>query len=107
MHIMRRTSLLLVVAIAITLVLQLRSDAGQDQPPRSSRLLQHFDETALSKPAHRVRIENDVRVTMRDGVGVSVDIYRPDAPGRFPSILIRTPYNNNTEQAVVQGKWFA
>ena len=107
MHIMRRTPLLAVSAIAIALVLQLRSDAGQDQHAQSSRPLQHFDETTLSKPAHRVRIENDVRVTMRDGVTVSVDIYRPDAPGRFPSILIRTPYNNNTDQAVAQGKWFA
>ncbi|HKH72746.1 MAG TPA: CocE/NonD family hydrolase, partial [Vicinamibacterales bacterium] len=102
---MRRTPLFAVLAIA--LVLQLRSDAGQDQHARSSRPLQHFDETTLSKPAYRVRIENDVHVTMRDGVNVSVDIYRPDAPGRFPSILIRTPYNNNTDQAVAQGKWFA
>ena len=107
MHIMRRTPLLAVFAIAIGLVLQLRSDAGQDQHARSSRPLQHFDETTLSKPTHRVRIENDVRVPMRDGITVSVDIYRPDASGRFPSILIRTPYNNNTDQAVAQGKWFA
>ena len=58
--------------------LHVRSDAGQDQHARSaSRPLQHFDEALLSKPSHRVRIENDVRVTMRDGVTVSVDIYRP------------------------------
>ncbi|HEY7441470.1 MAG TPA: CocE/NonD family hydrolase [Vicinamibacterales bacterium] len=71
------------------------------------RPLQHFDEVTLSKPSYRVRIENDVRVTMRDGVTLSVDIYRPDAQGQFPSLLVRTPYNNNTEQAVVQSKWFA
>jgi len=68
---------------------------------------QHYDEGALSKPTHRVRIENDVRVPMRDGVTVSVDIYRPDEPGRFPAILVRTPYNNNTDVAVAQSRWFA
>src|SRR5262245_12236759 len=105
---MRRTSLLLITSMAIAVVLQWRGAALQDQHARSaSRPVQHFDDALLSKPLHRVRIESDVRVTMRDGVTVSVDIYRPDAQGRFPSILIRTPYNNNTEQAVAQGKWFA
>jgi putative CocE/NonD family hydrolase len=69
--------------------------------------LEHFDDARLSKPTQRVRMESDIRVPMRDGVTVSIDVYRPDVDGRFPSILIRTPYNNNTEQAVAQGKWFA
>jgi hypothetical protein len=29
---------------------------------------------------------------MRDGVELSADIYRPDAPGKYPVILSRTPY---------------
>ena len=29
---------------------------------------------------------------MRDGVELSADVYRPDAPGKFPTILRRTPY---------------
>jgi putative CocE/NonD family hydrolase len=76
-------------------------------PSHAPRLLQHFDEVLLSKPGHRVRIENDIRVPMRDGVTLSVDVYRPETPGEYPSILIRTPYNNNTEPSVVQGKWLA
>jgi hypothetical protein len=70
---MRRTSLPAAFALTIALVLQLRSDAGQDQHARSARPLQHDDESQLLKPSHRVRMENDVRVTMRDGVSVSVD----------------------------------
>jgi putative CocE/NonD family hydrolase len=31
---------------------------------------------------------------MRDGVRLSTDIYRPDAPGKFPVLLLRTPYGN-------------
>jgi putative CocE/NonD family hydrolase len=80
------------------------------QAPTSTPALpsiQHYDEAALSRPMYRVRMENDVRVPMRDGVTLSVDVYRPDSASRFPAILIRTPYNNNTEQAVAQGKWFA
>jgi putative CocE/NonD family hydrolase len=92
---MKHTSL--VAAFALLIALDLHS-----QTP-----VHFFDEARLSKPTHRVRMESDIRVPMRDGVTVSVDIYRPDVDGRFPSILIRTPYNNNTDQAVAQGKWFA
>jgi uncharacterized protein len=30
---------------------------------------------------------------MRDGVVLRADLYRPDAPGRFPALLKRTPYS--------------
>ena len=47
--------------------------------------------------------ELDVKVTMRDGVRLSTNIYRPDAPGKFPVLLMRSPYGNgsagNTEAA--------
>jgi hypothetical protein len=39
-----------------------------------------------------LRIETDVAVPMRDGVVLRADLYRPDAPGRFPALLMRTPY---------------
>ena len=31
---------------------------------------------------------------MRDGVRLSTNIYRPDAPGKFPVLLTRSPYGN-------------
>lgn len=40
-----------------------------------------------------VRIEKGVDAPMRDGVRLSADVFRPDAPGKFPVILIRTPYD--------------
>jgi putative CocE/NonD family hydrolase len=67
----------------------------------------HYDEALLSKPTYKVRVEMNVPVAMRDGIAVSADIYRPDAEGRFPAILYRTPYSNNTEQAIAVSKWFA
>ena len=41
------------------------------------------------------------RRTQRDGadvgrLGLSTDVYRPDAPGRFPVILVRDPYSNGS-----------
>ncbi len=34
----------------------------------------------------------DVRVPMRDGLTLSTDIWMPVTPGRYPTILLRTPY---------------
>ena len=36
--------------------------------------------------------EPDVQVPMRDGVRMAAHVFRPDADGRFPGILLRTPY---------------
>jgi putative CocE/NonD family hydrolase len=40
-----------------------------------------------------VRATLNQRVAMRDGVGLSTNIYLPDSPGPFPVLLIRTPYD--------------
>jgi predicted acyl esterase len=40
-------------------------------------------------------IEKDVMVTMRDGVRLTSNIYRPDKPGRLPVILAMTPYGKD------------
>ncbi len=42
---------------------------------------------------YAVKFENNVAVVMRDGVTLRADVYRPDAPGKFPVLLERTPYN--------------
>jgi predicted acyl esterase len=45
--------------------------------------------------ASRVLIDKDVPMTTRDGVTLRADVYRPDAPGRFPVLLSRLPYDKN------------
>lgn len=47
---------------------------------------------ALGQP-YSMRVDSNARVPMRDGVALAADVYRPDAPGKFPVILTRTPYN--------------
>lgn len=44
---------------------------------------------------YHVIVQRSVPATMRDGVVLQADIYRPDAPGKFPVILERTPYNKD------------
>lgn len=45
-----------------------------------------------AEPAYAMKIQFGARIKMRDGVELSADIYRPDSPGKFPTILRRTPY---------------
>ncbi|MCP5035552.1 MAG: CocE/NonD family hydrolase [Actinomycetia bacterium] len=44
---------------------------------------------------YRVVTETDVAMQTRDGVTLYADIVRPDAPGRFPVLLSRTPYGKS------------
>ncbi|MED5462357.1 MAG: CocE/NonD family hydrolase [Pseudomonadota bacterium] len=37
-----------------------------------------------------------VMVSMRDGVRLATDVYRPKGDGPFPTVLVKTPYNFNT-----------
>lgn len=47
----------------------------------------------------QVRQQFGVTTPMRDGVLLSSDIWLPEAPGRYPVILIRTPYLKTMEFA--------
>jgi len=44
---------------------------------------------------YEMKIENDVKVSMRDGVVLSVNIYRPDMVGEFPVIMSMGPYGKD------------
>jgi predicted acyl esterase len=51
---------------------------------------------SYDRPAqYRVVVDKDIAIPMRDGIVLTADVYRPDAPGRFPVILTQTPYNKN------------
>ena len=42
-----------------------------------------------------VHVEFDVPARMRDGVGLRANVYRPDGPGPWPTLLTRTPYGKD------------
>ena len=48
---------------------------------------------AFADGPYRVTLQRDVEAKMRDGSVLRADIYRPDAPGKFPVLLERTPYD--------------
>lgn len=52
---------------------------------------------ANSQTTYGVVEELDVKVTMRDGIRLSTNIYRPHTTGTFPVVLVRTPYGNGGE----------
>lgn len=59
----------------------------------------------LSKPQFEVVEERGVKVPMRDGLELSADIYRPDAEGKYPVIVVRTPYKKEMNE--LQGRFYA
>ena len=75
-----KRSLLLVAAVIATWNAHETSAGGQPDPPL--------------QPKFRVRLEPNVRITMRDGTRLAADLYFPDgAPLPLPAVLQRTPYN--------------
>ena len=54
-----------------------------------------------SKPIYRVRTQKDVSITMRDGVRLAADVYRPAAKGRFPALLAYGPYGKELQTLVL------
>lgn len=70
--------------------------------------VQQSSTTAISsQPTDTVKIEFNQRVSMRDRVELSADVYRPDTEGRFPVILSRTPYNKNGASLLNLARYFA
>jgi len=63
--------------------------------------------TQVSQPEYGWTFKGDVRIPMRDGVELSADMFVPDAEGKFPTILIRTPYDNNRFVQSSYGPYFA
>jgi putative CocE/NonD family hydrolase len=47
---------------------------------------------AKGEPNPAFRVQFGIRTPMRDGVELSSDIWLPSKSGRYPSILVRTPY---------------
>ncbi len=48
-----------------------------------------------SQPVHKVKVDRNVSIPMRDGVRLSADIFRPDAEGKFPALLAMCPYSKD------------
>jgi uncharacterized protein len=65
------------------------------------------DAGKYSPERFEVKSARGYMVPMRDGVRLSVDIYQPVSPDRYPAILSHTPYNNIGGNMADRAKWFA
>jgi len=45
-----------------------------------------------------MKVEKGIAVRMRDGVRISLAVYRPDAPGRFPALFAASPYQYEMDE---------
>ncbi|AMY07619.1 Cocaine esterase [Luteitalea pratensis] len=52
----------------------------------------------------RILIDHHKAIPMRDGVTVYADVYRPSREGRFPAIVVRTPYGVQREATGVHDR---
>jgi len=55
-------------------------------------------DSLLSRPEFEVAVEKNAMVRMRDGKKLATDLYKPAAEGKFPVILIRTPYGKDMSE---------
>jgi uncharacterized protein len=65
--------------------------------PTIAVLLLSFTTYVLGADQYSVKYERNAAIKMRDGVTLHADIFRPNADGRFPVLLTRTPYNKDNE----------
>ena len=60
-----------------------------------------------SYPVSSDNISWGVGIPMRDGVNLSCDIFFPEQPGRFPTLLLRTPYGKGTDEIYKVASYFS
>jgi len=48
-----------------------------------------------------VLFESNVGMRTRDGLRLAADVYRPNAPGQFPTLLMRLPYGRDVASTPV------
>jgi putative CocE/NonD family hydrolase len=88
---LRNRRLFMLVALAVLeLLVGPSAPYGYAQPPKVNPRQAEFG----------VVVEKNVMIPMQDGVRLAADIYRParagkPAPGRFPALLTRTPYDKD------------
>jgi len=59
----------------------------------------------LSAARYEVKVQSGVGVPMRDKLKLATDLYLPAGEGRFPVILVRTPYKK--EMVELQARYYA
>ena len=59
-----------------------------------------------SPEQYQVKVESNLKMKTRDGTSLYADVYRPDASGKFPVLLLRTPYGKQDFTQATEHKFF-
>ncbi|MBI2848127.1 MAG: CocE/NonD family hydrolase [Chloroflexi bacterium] len=59
----------------------------------------------ISQPNYEIALDEDVRVPMRDGFRLCVDVYRPKAEGRFPALLSASGFGKDQQKLPTNPGW--
>jgi predicted acyl esterase len=55
----------------------------------------------ISQPRYGIKEERNIWVTMRDGVRLSINVFRPDAEGQFPALLSMSGYGKEEQELLL------
>lgn len=105
---MRWTSAVLTAALAVA------SHGSNAKPattmPPQQGTEQHVPAPLPGAPGDGIIIEKNVMIRMRDGVHLATDLYRPagndSATGKWPVVLVRTPYGSETPEYLQKAKFY-
>ncbi len=53
------------------------------------------------------RLQKGTIISTRDGTGLSADFYFPEKPGRYPVLVVRTPYGKSGDKMAREGRFFS
>lgn len=81
---------------------QLKSVGLSMQPYWNSTYFKNIDK--LSKPIYQMKEERDNYVPVSDGTKLCLDIFRPDAPGKFPALLAVSCYSKDLQSLHLSSK---
>jgi len=55
----------------------------------------------ISQPQYGISVEKDILVPVRDGVKLALDVYRPDAKGKFPALFAMGGYGKDLQDLLM------
>jgi predicted acyl esterase len=55
----------------------------------------------ISQPKYNIKTERELMVPMRDGVKLSVNVFRPDVRGKFPALLAMGGYGKELQELLI------
>jgi predicted acyl esterase len=59
---------------------------------------EHLNTTVRAPLPPGVKLDENIYVTMRDGIKIAVDVFRPETKGRYPALLSMSPYIKEIQQ---------